>query len=255
MRIHLESAVFALMGCSLFFPGLVGAQAKPSSMTAGLSDPRECLIAPRIDSSLGSPVEGVITRFFVDRGQEVKAGDPLVQLESTVEQAALNLKKAQEDYGERRSLRNKALIEQKLLSEGEQDELLTQAEVARLERAHQEALLSQKTIRAPFSGLVLERFLSPGDRVSQEKILRLVQLNPLNVEVMIPAQLMGQIKPGMAARITNPAFIRTPVNGRVEVVDRVVDAASSTVGIRVLIQNPDGRIPAGITCLIEFLPK
>jgi membrane fusion protein (multidrug efflux system) len=253
MRIYLGSALTVM---AFVLPGSVGAQPLGLNPAVGrISDPRECLIAPRIDSSLGSPVEGVIKRFFVDRGQEVKAGDPLVELEATVERAALSLKSAQEAYGGRRALRNQALIEQKLLSEGEQDELLTQTEIAKLERAHQEALLSQKTIRAPFSGLVLERFLSPGDRVSQEKILRLVQLNPLSVEVMIPAQLMNQIKPGMSARVSNPEFFSPPVNGRVEIVDRVVDVASATVGVRILISNPDKKIPAGITCMVEFLPK
>lgn len=221
----------------------------------GLTEPMECLIAPRIDSNIGSPVEGVIRQFLVDRGQEVKAGDPLVQLESGVEQAALALKKTQEEYGQRRIERNKALIEQKLLSDGERDELVTQTEVAKLERAHQQAVLSQKTIRAPFSGIVTERFLSPGDRVLHEKILRLVQLNPLNVEVMVSARLMKQIRPGMTAKVSSPDFIPVPVIGRVEVVDRVVDVASSTVGVRVSIPNPTGRIPAGVTCKIEFLAK
>lgn len=217
-------------------------------------DPMECLLQPRLESNIGSPVEGVIRKVLVDRGRLVSAGQPLVELESHVEQAAVSLKQAQEDFGNRRIARNKDLFDKSLLSEGERDEIVTQTELARLERAHQQALLEQKTIRAPFAGLVVERYLSPGDRVLQEKILKLVQLDPLNVELIVPARLMGQIRAGMQARVSHPEFIPVPALARVEVVDRVVDVASSTIGVRLTLPNPGARIPAGIACTLEFKP-
>jgi membrane fusion protein (multidrug efflux system) len=236
------------------WPAIAAAQlpSAPAGRSGTAGRPIDCLISPRMEAQIGSPVEGVVRRVLVDRGQEVKAGDLLVELDDSVQRAGVALKRAQESFGERRLSRNKPLFEKDLLSEGERDEIRTQAEVARLERIQAETLLEQRFVRAPFNGVVMERHVAPGDRVHQEKMIRLARIDPLNVELIVPARMMRVLNPGMKARVANPDFIADPVWASVEIIDRVVDPASGTIGVRLILPNPAGRIPAGIPCTVSF---
>ena len=81
---------------------------------------------------------------------------------------------------------------------------------------------------------------------------KLAEIDPLYVEVILPVSLYGQIKNGQRAQV----FPEKPVGGvydaAVKVVDRVVDGASGTFGVRLQLPNPGYRIPAGIKCRVKF---
>ena len=82
--------------------------------------------------------------------------------------------------------------------------------------------------------------------------MKIAEVNPLNVELVLPVKLYGSIAPGQRAEIVP----EEPVGGRhvatVEVVDRVVDAASGTFGVRLRLPNPRNDIPAGVKCRARF---
>jgi len=217
-----------------------------------LGDEMECLVEPHRISNVGSPVEGILSEVLVDRGAFVQKGQVVARLHSAVESAIVNLKAAQEEFGKRRVNRNEELFRKELISTNEKDELETQSRIAGLELKQQQEVLAQRTIRSPLSGVVVERFLSPGERVGSDKIMKIAQLDPLNIEVIVPVDLLGQIKPGMTGEIRFlPTLPRTD-RATVVVVDRVVDAASGTFGVRLELPNPEYRIPAGIRCRVRL---
>jgi multidrug efflux pump subunit AcrA (membrane-fusion protein) len=127
--------------------------------------------------------------------------------------------------------------------------------LAELELQRAIADLARRTLRSPINGVVVERLLSPGEFVSENVILKLAQLDPLRVEVFAPIAMLDNITVGMRAQV----MPETPVNGmheaRVTVVNRVVDAASSTFGVRLELPNPGYRLPAGLKCKVRFLNK
>lgn len=112
--------------------------------------------------------------------------------------------------------------------------------------------LGPRTIRSPSTGVVVKRFLSPGEFAGEAPLLRLAQLDPLRVEVFAPVSLLGQINVGMSAQVLPEAPLRGAYAARAAVVDRVVDAASGTFGVRVELPNPGNRIPAGLKCKVRF---
>ena len=57
------------------------------------------------------------------------------------------------------------------------------------------------TIYSPINGVVMERFLSPGEFVEDQPVLKLAQIHPLYVEVFAPVELLGTIKVGMPADV------------------------------------------------------
>lgn len=70
--------------------------------------------------------------------------------------------------------------------------------------------------------------------------------------VFAPASLFGQIEEGKFYRVELAAPLSGAYEARVKVVDRVLDSASGTFGIRLEIPNPDGSIPAGARCVVDF---
>jgi membrane fusion protein, multidrug efflux system len=86
----------------------------------------------------------------------------------------------------------------------------------------------------------------------QAPIMTIAQINPLNVEVFVPIALYGAINIGMEAIV----FGEQPVGGQytatVDVIDPVIDSRSDTFGIRLVLPNPDNKIPAGLRCKVEF---
>ena len=71
---------------------------------------------------------------------------------------------------------------------------------------------------------------------------------------MIPVAYYGSIRPGMAAEVTPEA----PLDGeryraKVKIIDRVIDAARGTFGVRLELPNPDYRLPAGLRCQVRFI--
>lgn len=215
---------------------------------------RDCLLEPHMIIDLASPVPGVISRIKVDKGHRVKKGNTVVYLRSEVEQALVNLNKAEVEFSKITITRNDELYQQNLISPQERDEIALKSDLARLELATAEARLQQKRINSPISGVVLERLMDPGEYVNDLPILKIASLDPLYVEVVLPRELFGSIKPGMKAEVG----MEEPVGGiriaKVSVVDQVIDAASGTFGVRLLLPNKKNRIPAGLKCKIRFLP-
>lgn len=242
----------------------------------------DCLIEARQTVEIRSSVEAVIKTIHVGRGDFVKKGDVLVTLESGAEEAALQLaqsrstmqgeinaaearlelarkkwEQAQELYEQKfvsASARDEAVAEYKLATEqlrqAEENKVLAQLEVKRSTE-----IVALRTIRSPLSGVVVEKVLSPGEFATsnlKDPILKLAEINPLNVEVVLPVSQYGRIKPGTKAMV----FPEPPIGGEyratVKIVDRVVDAASGTFGVRLELPNRNGQIPPGVHCRVRF---
>jgi multidrug efflux pump subunit AcrA (membrane-fusion protein) len=100
---------------------------------------------------------------------------------------------------------------------------------------------------------VVERLKSPGEFVEDKPILRIAQLDPLRVEVIVPVARFGTITTGMRAEVTPELSKRRKYIAQVTIVDKVVDAASGTFGVRLELPNPGNFIPGGLRCSLTFV--
>lgn len=209
-----------------------------------------CLLEPSMVVAVASPVSGVVQRIYRDRGDGVKVGDKLFELESTAEQAAFALASTRLKLAESKYTRNQELIRDGILSEHEGDELKAEFELARASRDEAQAVLARRSIQSPINGVVLKRLLAPGEQAAGNPVLRLAALNPLHAEITLRALAYGRLKPGMPVRVA--AGEGLPVlSGRVRQVDPVIDAASATYSISVELANPGHRVPAGLACTLR----
>ena len=247
-----------------------------------LSTRFDCIIEPSESVDLGSPVTGIIEKIHIERSDAVEAGQTIAVLESGVEKAAVELARARASMqgtikareasvalGESRQARVSRLFEQDTLSLDLREQAETEAEIARrellearesqrlasLELQQAFALLDRRTIRSPISGVVVERFMAPGEVVVDEKtIVTIAQIDPLRVEVILPSALFGSVRTGMRAAV-EPEFGEQVHVASVRLVDRVIDAASGTFGVRLDLPNPDHAIPGGLHCQVHFLSE
>lgn len=230
----------------------VGAQTQPAPAAAGGA--LECLLEPSMVVNVGSSVDGVLEQVLVDRGDQVRRGQVVAKLQSGVEAAAAKLSEARVEFGRRRVERNEALYEKQLISAQERDELVTEVHLREEELKKDQENLKLRTIVSPLDGVVVERRLSPGEFIRTDKsmVLRLAQINPLHVEVVAPASLFGTVRVGMTGKVSLAPFFPGAYQAKVIVVDKVIDAASGTLGVRLRLPNPGNRIPAGIRCSVVF---
>jgi RND family efflux transporter MFP subunit len=239
----------------------------------------DCLIEPRAVVDVGTRDQGVLEAIDVDRGDVIEKGDVLAQLESGVERLAVQLARARAELKAgiearrvnvaylARQLKNvDDLYKKKALPFQEKDRAETDLALAKLqlreaeenirlsaielERARE--ALARRTIRSPINGVVMQRLIAPGELVDERPILRVAQIVPLNVEVIVSVEFYNRIQPGMSAEI-RPLMPGDLVRrATVIAIDPVVDAASNTFGVRLELPNEDLKIPGGLRCDIRF---
>ena len=228
------------------------APAAPAANKAG--GVLECLVEPFMVANVGSSVDGVLEQVTVGRGDPVRKGQVVAKLQSGYEVAAVKLSEARVEFARRKVERNEALFEKQLISAQERDEMVTEARLLEEELKKNQETLKLRTILSPFDGVVVERRMAPGESLRTDKsvVLKLAQINPLNVEVVAPAGLFGSVRVGMAGSVNLEPFFPGTHRARVVVVDKLIDAASGTLGVRLELPNPNNRIPAGIKCSVVF---
>lgn len=217
------------------------------------SQAQTCLVEPFQVSEIGSPAPGVVETIAVHRGDVVEQGQVLATLNAQVDEATLALRRAEAAFMSRVTNRNIELYKRKLLPEGDYDELQSRARQAHLNVALQQAILAERTITSPYDGVVVERYVGQGDRVNDNTLLKLAQIDPLLVKVVLPEDHYGRISPGDQATVRiNPVIHDDALTATVWRVDSVMDAASGTFVVLLEMENPDGRLPAGVRCSVEF---
>jgi membrane fusion protein, heavy metal efflux system len=237
-----------------------------------------CIIEPDVVTDVGSPVIGIINT-IVNRGDWVKKGQVIATLRSDVDQAALTVAQsraaadseekgalANAEFARQRRLRAEELLRKEFVSKQALDQAVAEDEIARQKLAQareqrQIALrevalaklrLEERTIRSPTDGIIVERYLNAGERVEEKPLVRVAKVNPLRVEAIVPSALFGTIRNGMHASIAPDMPNAAAVGATVTLVDKVLDAASGTFRVRMQLPNPNGSVPAGLRCKVEF---
>jgi RND family efflux transporter MFP subunit len=241
----------------------------------------DCLIEARQMVEIRSPVEGLIEQINVDRGDSVRKGQVVVVLESGPERAALEIARsraamkgpveaarARVEFAKTKEKRQEELYRQNFVSSSALDEARTERklaeselrvalenqQLAELEVTRSQELLSMRSIRSPITGVVVDKLMKPGEFATtnlREPILKLAETDPLHVEVVLPAAQFGKIKKGDRGELTAETG-GGRLDARVTIVDRVIDGASGTFGVRLELRNPNGAVPAGAKCRMRF---
>lgn len=243
----------------------------------------DCIIEPRKTVDVRAAREGLIDKVWVQRGDMIKVGQVLVTLEAGIEKAALEAahfraamkgkirtSQSRLEFTSLKYTRSSTLATASFISKQDRDEAHTEKQLAESElvEAREDLRLAQldyrrmaeelqlRTIKSPIAGVVVDRMLNPGEladnRDLRKPILKLAEIGTLNVEALFPIHAFGKVHVGQVLEVLPESPIGGRYKGTVEVVDRVMDAASGTFGVRLELPNADLKLPAGIKCRVNM---
>ena len=196
---------------------------------------------------------GVIREILFDAGQPVSAGTVLVRLNTANEAATLRALETSAKLASVQAQRWQQLGKDKLVSLDDVQQRAAAAASARAQVDAQRALIAQKTIRAPFSGVLglrkvnLGQYLAPGT-----PIVSLQQLDPIYLDFSLPEQQIGQLLEGSAIRATVDALPGKVFDGRITAIEPLVDASTRNFKAQATFDNPDKALRPGSFAKVGF---
>jgi RND family efflux transporter MFP subunit len=237
----------------------------------------QAVTKPSMDVILSFVHPGRVAEMLVDVGDEVKANQLLAREDDTEEQAALAIdeSKAKDDTtvtAQQKIAAEKAMSAKRMQESGtgvgvlELEDALLQADVEQakvklsvVQHLQDELKFKQSSIAvekmklySPINGIVAQRLLEVGESADggDMKALRIVQLDPLRIEVPVPILESRKLKEGGSADVAFADKVRT---GKIVRIFPVGDAASETLLVRVEIPNPD-KLSSGEKVFVNFAP-
>lgn len=255
------------------------AQSAPAAPAVPQAKALGCLIEPFSVADVGSQVIGVIQSVHVERGDYVRKGQLIAQLRSDIERAALAVAEsrmradaevaaaaAASTLARQKLVRSIDLAKREFISPQALDQARAEAEVAdqKLEQAREQkrvwarehelaqAQLAVRQIVSPVDGVIAERYMSAGERVEEKAIVRVATIDPLRVEIVLPAALFGTMRVGDEISVLPEIPNAAPRKGKVVLVDQLVDGPSNTFRVRLELPNPGRVLPAGLRCKADL---
>lgn len=211
--------------------------------TAGANESIE--IQPRIAS--------LIERIAFTEGALVQRGDLLIELENSEIIAGLAV--AEASLAESKSIydRSKSLASSKAISASNLDQLLAQVKVNEAQVEAARARLSNTVIRAPFSGRVGLRRVSPGSFVNTQTIITtLDDVSQIKLDFSVPETFLTAVTKGMKITARSVVFPDRIFEGSVASIDTRLNPVSRAVQVRALIPNDDGALRPGMFMTVDL---
>ena len=203
---------------------------------------------------VASQVAGIVTEVHAESGSEVERGALLVQLDIAVEAADLASAKAVLAEAEMAFQRQSDLIAKRVTSEASLDTARAKRDAAQAAVNKIEAVIAQKTIKAPVSGRLGIRKVERGQYVASGMTLVTVQaLDPIRVDFPMPEQAIGKLRVGQQIEIGVDAFPGEVFKGRIELLDARVAQDTRTLLVRGSLPNAKHKLLPGMFANVVVL--
>lgn len=203
--------------------------------------------------SVTTQVAGEVEKIHFTSGDEVKEGDLLVSLDARADSAQLKALEAAARLSDLDFERFEKLFKQGSISRSELDRRQSERDQAIATARAQRERVSQKQIRAPFSGKLgirqvdLGQYLNPG-----KAIVTLQQLDPIYVNFSLPERDQTLLQQGLAVRATLSALPDSVFDGDITAIEPGVDAATRNFNIQASFSNKEQQLRPGMFARISI---
>ena len=195
---------------------------------------------------LSPEIAGRVTKIGFVEGEEISADKLLIQLDDAVLKAQLDQAQANLTLHEADYLRTEALLKDHAISQQERDTSYARWILDKASVKLAEAQWRKTRIRAPFSGTLGLRQVSPGDYVQPGKpLVNLEDTRTLKVEFSIPEKYSASIAKGQNFALQSAAFAGRDFNGTIYAINPLVDATSRSLVVRGRLDNNNGLLRPG----------
>ncbi|HXI03345.1 MAG TPA: efflux RND transporter periplasmic adaptor subunit [Candidatus Saccharimonadales bacterium] len=204
--------------------------------------------------TVSADLPGIVQKIAFESGDRVTAGDVLVQLDTSQEQAQLKAAEARRDLARVNLERIRGLRAKGVTSQAEDDAAAAENDQAEASVGEIRATIERKTIRAPFSGVLgiravnLGQYLTSGDSVAP-----LQALDPVYVNFGVPQQDLAHVPIGAEVHVSAEGLPEAGLRGRITAVDSVVDSSTRNVQVQASFANPGLVLRPGMFVKTEVI--
>ncbi len=198
-------------------------------------------------TSLAAEVSGIVTAIHFDSGAMVKTGQLILELNAAPLKAQLEQLKAAVRLAKQTFDRDLAQLKIQAVSQAAVDLSAANLKSALAQVTMQEAIIAQKSIRAPFSGQLgirqvdLGQYLAPGTA-----IVNLQKLDPMYLDFAVPQAQIDLIHVGENVIVRTNAFPNKGFTGTISAIEPQVDLSTRNLKVRASIANPNGELLPGL---------
>ncbi len=192
-------------------------------------------------------VTGLVRSLHFTSGEQVKAGQVLVELNADAEAAQQRALEAAADLAATVYERDKAQYEAEAISKAQLDADAADLKNKRAQAAAQAALVAKKTLRAPFAGRLGITTVNPGQYLNTgDKVVTLQAVDPIYVDFKLPQQQLAAIASGQAVKLTTDAFPGVTFTGKITAIDPRVDASTRNFQAEATVANSEQKLLPGM---------
>jgi len=220
-----------------------------------------------VRSELASKLPGRVAKMYVDEGDHVSKGSPVLELET--DYTRLNLQRADADTARAKAMaddarhdleRKKELIAKDSIPRATYDrsEANYQSALAAMQSAQAQAAmfrqqLSDSTLRSPIEGVIEDKRTDVGQRLQDNTVAAVIaQISPLKLRFRVPERYLATIRKGQPVKATVDPYPGQVFEGHVSVVGGVIDPATRSFIVETEFVNRDGKLKPGLFARVEM---
>lgn len=203
---------------------------------------------------LTAEVGGTVSAVQFESGEKIALSQPIIELDSSVEQASLATAEASLGLARLEFERGRNLVSRQAISKSEFDRLNAELQKANASVAQLRATLAKKRILAPFAGTVGIRQVDVGAYVSPGTTVATLQnLSSLFVDFFLPEQDAPRLALGQSVEVRVPAFPDEQFVAQIVAINPKVEVTTRNLQVRARLDNPEGKLLPGMFADLKVL--
>jgi membrane fusion protein (multidrug efflux system) len=203
---------------------------------------------------VNNEVAGQVTWIGFESGAMVERGQILARLADDVDRADLEGLEAAAQLAQIKVDRNRSLLKDRAVAQGDFDELSAQLDQARAQVKSKQAMIQKKAIRAPFDGQLGIRLINLGQFLPEgSPIVSLQSLEQVYVDFVLPERHLARLKTGQRVLVRVSAYPEQQFAGVIEAISPGIDQGTRNVQVRARLPNPDLHLRPGMFARVSTL--
>ena len=199
-------------------------------------------------------VSGIVSEIDFDSGKRVKTGDVILKLDDAEAKIAVNIAKTKLTDAQRTLDRSLALLPKRAIAQATVDTAQTAVETAKYELEQAQEALADRTIRAPFDGVLGIPQVELGDRVSDSTaITTLDDRSVIIVEFDVPEIYLKRLDLGQKITATSAGFRGQAFEGEISEINSRVDTGTRAVRVRAALKNTEDQLRSGMSFMVSLV--
>ena len=204
--------------------------------------------------TISTDLAGIVRQIAFESGNKVHAGDLLVRLDTTQEEAQLHQAEAQRDLAQLTLKRDRDLVEKHTISQSAYDDAEASYRQAKAAVDQFNAVIARKTLRAPFDGVAGIRQVNLGQYLKEgDPVVTLQSFDPIYVNFSLPQQDLSKLVVGQPVALQVDAYGDRSFKGTITAINSLVDQATRNIQVQATLGNSDLKLRPGMFGKVSVL--